>query len=189
MVRSLSKNSYYTGNRELFEKSFQRLFADNYDRLLSYASKILNDSGSAEDIIQEVFITFWEKRDTFSNYSPEGFLFIMTRNKCFNYLKQASRIENSLQNLKLTAAYEELYRIDYLKDEPLKLIADDLRDHILSLTEKLPPVCANVFRLRCIQGFSNREIASQLSCSLKNVEKHLKKARSIIASSLKNHID
>jgi RNA polymerase sigma-70 factor (ECF subfamily) len=167
---------------EVDEEPFKALFFENYKRLLSYASHIIKDVDDAEDLIQEAFISFWQKRDSFTDYSPEGFLFIIVRNKCLNYLRQKSRISQIIAGLSNSAYFEELYRIDYLKDEPLNLIAEDLKEHIMETARKMPPTCFRVFEMRCIEGFTNKEIAGQLNCSVKNVEKHLKKARALLLS-------
>jgi RNA polymerase sigma-70 factor (ECF subfamily) len=164
------------------KESFKRLFFENYKRLLSYASNTIKDVDDAKDLIQESFISFWQKRNTFTDFSSEGLLFIIVRNRCLNYLKQKSRIREIIARLKDSAHFEELYRIDYLKNEPLTLIAEDLKEYILETARMMPPTCFRVFELRCIEGFTNKEIADQLNCSVKNVEKHLKKARSILSS-------
>jgi RNA polymerase sigma-70 factor (ECF subfamily) len=171
------------------EKPFKRLFFENYKRLLSYASNIIKDVDDAKDLIQEAFISFWQKQDSFTDYSPEGLLFIIVRNRCLNYLKQKSRITEIIARLNDNAYFEELYRIDYLKDEPLNLIAEDLKEHIMETARKMPPTCYRVFEMRCIEGFTNKEIAGQLNCSVKNVEKHLKKARTLLLSQEANILE
>ena len=62
---------------------------------------------------------------------------------------------------------EEIYRIDFLKDEPTKMIEEELREKIHSLMEELPPRCKEVFTLSREEGLKNREIAERLNISIK----------------------
>ncbi len=185
MIKNSLEDNYFSEKNIGDEESFRKLFFENYDRLLSYALRVIKDQSEAEDIIQNVFVTYWEKRESLTDSSPEGLLFIMTRNQCMNYLKKEKVIQNTLKELQDMATFDELYRIDYLNNMPRSLIADDLREKVDLKVSEMPAVCSRVFRMRCFDGFTNKEIANELNCSVKNVEKHLKKARLIMSDYLK----
>lgn len=80
--------------------AFKFLFKKYYSRLYGYALRFVSNEEIAEDILQEVFITFWGKRNVLNSISISSLLFCMVRNACLNYLKHKALVENlSINNL------------------------------------------------------------------------------------------
>ncbi|MEI6566883.1 MAG: sigma-70 family RNA polymerase sigma factor, partial [Verrucomicrobiota bacterium] len=71
---------------------------------------------------------------------------------------------------------EELYRIDFIGNEPYLLIEQELKTRIERTIQDLPGRCREVFVLSRLNGLKNREIADKLNISIKNVERHLNRA-------------
>ena len=67
--------------------AFKFIFKKYYNRLLGYAMRFVQDRETAEDIIQEVFMSFWEKRQLLKSISLSSLLFCMVRNASLNYLR------------------------------------------------------------------------------------------------------
>ena len=158
------------------EHAFEELFYRYYPRLFAFALEFVNSRDLAKDMVQDVFIKFWEKRDLFREDSLSGFLFTMVRNQCLNYLRHQKMVENKKIELKYAAWTEELYRIDFIRDQPYTYIEKELNDKLDHAVKKLPPKCRKVFMMSRIEGLRNREIAEKLGFSVKNVEKHLSRA-------------
>lgn len=85
---------YLTDDRLLFDKirggnakAFEYAFRKFSPRLEAFAQKYTNDTNEAEDIVQDVFLKLWERRELLDNISLTSFLFMMVRNSCLNYLK------------------------------------------------------------------------------------------------------
>jgi RNA polymerase sigma-70 factor, ECF subfamily len=72
-------------------------FAEFYDRnsrlMFSVASKILNDAGEAEDVLQETFVQIWEKARKFDPKlgKPSSWVAIMVRNKAIDRIRASQR--------------------------------------------------------------------------------------------------
>lgn len=88
---------YLTDDRLLFDKirggnakAFEYAFRKFSPRLEAFAQKYTNDTNEAEDIVQDVFLKLWERRELLDNISLTSFLFMMVRNSCLNYLKTPS---------------------------------------------------------------------------------------------------
>ena len=84
---------YLTDDRLLFDKirggnakAFEYAFRKFSPRLEAFAQKYTNDTNEAEDIVQDVFLKLWERRELLDNISLASFLFMMVRNSCLNYL-------------------------------------------------------------------------------------------------------
>lgn len=71
------------------DEAFQFLFKKYYSRLLAYAIRFVKEKEIAEDIIQEVFMSFWEKRQLLKSISLSSLLFCMVRNASINYLNKS----------------------------------------------------------------------------------------------------
>jgi RNA polymerase sigma-70 factor (ECF subfamily) len=85
-------------------------------------------------------------------------------------------INNRMQEVRVESKYEELYRIDFIGNEPYVLIEEEVKNKIDFTIRNLPERCREVFILSRLNGLKNREIAEKLNISIKNVERHLSRA-------------
>jgi RNA polymerase sigma-70 factor, ECF subfamily len=163
------------GDRVAFEKLYKLYFP----RLYSFSFKIINDSGLAKDVVQNVFIKIWELHASFNYENPEAFIYQMVRNASLNYVRHLKVVDNLKIKVQDQLMGEELYYIDMVGDEPYLLIEKELNEKILEVMNSLPEKCLLVFRMSRIEGLKNAEIAERLMISLKAVEKHISKAMKI----------
>jgi len=157
-------------------RAFDILFRKYYLRLFAFAQKFIQDEDLSKDIVQEVFITVWEKRATIKNIAIEAFLYKMVRNHCLNYIRNLKVFQNKTVKLENASKLEELYRIAIVKDEPYYLIEAELKQEIENVLKKLPETCRTVFELSRTEGLMNKEIAERMNFSVKNVEKNISQA-------------
>src|SRR5690606_37384608 len=161
------------GNNEAFEY----IFKSYYPRLQRYAARFIDDQAVVEDIIQECFIRFWEKKDMLSAISISSLLFTMVRNSCLNYLKHLAVVEkHRIEYLAKAGGEERLYYTDFLLDTEHKLLYKELQEQIDMVIDQLPKRCREVFLMSRFEGLKNREIAEALQISTTAVEKHISKA-------------
>lgn len=160
-------------------KSFEKLYHIYFPRLFSFSFKIINDSGIAKDLVQNIFIKVWEKRALIKFDNPEAFLYQMIRNASINYIRHLKVVDNLKSEVRNQFLGEELYFIDMVGNEPYILIEKELEEKILEVRESLPNKCLVVFKLSRLEGLKNREIAEQLGISIKAVEKQISKAMKI----------
>lgn len=158
------------------QKALEKLFAIYFPRLNDFARKVIKDEAISQDIVQDVFMKVWEIKNKIKIINIEAFLFRLVRNKCIDYIKHVKIVNTQLQEFEDSSKYEELYRIDFVGDEPYLLIAKELKSKIDSIVEQLPQRCREVFILSRINGMKNREIAEKLNINIKNVERHLNRA-------------
>ena len=158
------------------QKALKALFTVYFPRLNDFARKVVRDDGISEDIVQEVFVKVWGKRAEIESIHVEALLFKMVRNRCIDYIKHLKVVSNRLHEIHESLRYEELYRIDFVGNEPYILIEDELKIKIESTIQELPARCKEVFILSRMNGLKNREIADKLNISIKNVERHLNRA-------------
>ena len=167
-------------NPPLDEGAFEILYRRFYPRLYNFSFRITGEVTVSQDIVHEVFIKFWEHRECLEGNSYGALLFKMTRNMCFNYLKHKKVVLNKSIDLKSSRQWEELYRIEFVKDDPFLLIEKEMEGLFQEIVENLPEKCREVFILSRVNGLKNREIALKLDLSLKAIEKHISYALRIL---------
>lgn len=149
--------------------NIEELFTLYYPRLRNYASRLVERSDVAEDIVQECFIKLYEKRYTIRDVSLQALLFVMVRNSCLNYLKHLRQLEIG----------PCLRTVDLTPEDDLMFI--ELRKEIDRVMGTLPPRCREVFYMSRFEGLNNREIAQRTRTSIQNVEKHISKALAVFS--------
>ncbi|WP_010664114.1 RNA polymerase sigma-70 factor [Marinilabilia salmonicolor] len=146
------------------EHVFEELFRSWYGRLTLFAYKYLADRQEAENIVQMVFIKYWEKRKELNIESLNSYLMTAVRNSCLNELKRRPHFYSVDEQYNLSDEQEE------------KAADDELMDDVLKAVEEMPPRRREIFKMSRFDGFKYKEIATQLGISQKTVEVQMGKA-------------
>lgn len=169
--------------------AFKFLFKKYYARLYGYALRFVGNEEIAEDILQEVFITFWEKRNVLNSISISSLLFCMVRNACLNYLKHKALVENlSIEYLSDINGEERLFMTDFALSADEQTLYEELKIQIKNVISILPDRAREVFLLSRFKGLKNREIAEKLNISTTAVEKHISNSLKKISTYLKDNV-
>jgi len=152
---------------------FDFLFRKYFNRLLAFANVIISDNAYSKDIVQDAFVSCWKDKDNLRFNTFESYIFKTVKNKCLNFLRDKAIEGKKLSDLKEAFVYEEIYRIDFVKDEPYILIEKELKNKLDKAIELLPPRCKEVFIKSRIEGMKNKEIANDIGINVKNVERHI----------------
>ncbi len=158
------------------QKALELLFSIYFSRLNDFARNVVKDDVISQDIVQDVFVKVWEKRIVIESINLEAYLFRLVRNRCIDYIKHLKVVNNRMNEILISSKYEELYRIDFIGNEPYVLIEHELKLKIEKTIQNLPDRCREVFILSRINGLKNKEIAEKLNINIKNVERHLNRA-------------
>jgi RNA polymerase sigma-70 factor, ECF subfamily len=154
----------------LDEKSFEKLFNEYAAVLCKYSIRFVRDTDLAEDIVKEVFITLWEKRNSISiQLSLKSYLYASVKNRSIDYLR--SRIA------KIRFEKDELLNdLTEPVDFSSALEEKEFSEMITKAVEQLPEMCRIVFSMRRFGDFTNKQISEELNISVKTVENHISKA-------------
>jgi RNA polymerase sigma-70 factor (ECF subfamily) len=149
------------------KKAFARIYEDLWSSLYSVAYNYLRERATAEEMVQEVFVNLWIKRQhlqTVDNIS--AFAMRALQFQIYDYFDRKAvvdrYIESKAASQKATPDTSH-HQIEY--DETLTLITQEI-DNLPSLTQK-------IFRLSRFSQYSNEEIANHLHVSVKTVEYHI----------------
>jgi len=132
----------------------------------------------AKDIVHEVFISLWERKNDTVIDDAGAFLATAVKFQVFkHYQKETRRAELA----KVNYAFE-----DICLDEQ-KIDAAFLQDFIDGVVEQMPKQCRVIFQYSRNEGLNNKEIAEKINISEKGVENTLGRALKIIRMELRNY--
>ncbi|MBW8244244.1 sigma-70 family RNA polymerase sigma factor [Muricauda oceani] len=159
------------------ELAYQVLFDRLWERMYVLAFSLLQDRAIAKDLVQEVWIDFWERKLGIENRNIEAFLLQATRFKVYKFLRDSKTVKFSqsiLDKLQLPSSNDIISDIE----------AKETKSRIDDIVEGLPPKCRQVFVLSRYQGLGNAEISEILNISKRTVETHVSNALSKIKEEL-----
>lgn len=154
-------------------KGLELLFKYYYRPLVLWADTYLNDIPAAEDLVQEFFLSFWERKSyqQLTSGNLRGYLFAAVKNRSINALEKHDPLRDAIASLPLSL---EDYEPDDLTEEMLHAIAEEIK--------KLPPRTREVLTAVYVEGISYRETAERFQISIATVKtllvnalKHLRK--------------
>jgi RNA polymerase sigma-70 factor (ECF subfamily) len=158
------------------------LFKSTFKDLCDYAIQYLKDYDSARNIVQEVFVAVWQKKENIDLSKPvRSYLYSAVRNKCLNYLRDHRKFSDFLVET------EDLYIQKSYKPAD-RLIENELKQKINDSIEELPERCREVFLLSRYENLKYAEIADRLQISVKTVETQMSKALHHLRSRLKEFL-
>lgn len=155
--------------------TFRQVYEQYHVKVFRYFLKRAARNDTATELTQQLFIKLWQSRETLSvSHTIEVQLFIMANSVWIDHLrKEATRKKYYITEADLEPAQE-------LHHAQPAFHAIEASDSLQQAMQQLPPVRKKVFILKTIHGFTNQEIAGQLSVSVKTVEDHLWKAMRFI---------
>lgn len=144
-------------------ENFEQLFSENRKALCNLVNKIIRDSSSAEDIVQELFIKLWYRKERLEIQTTlRGYIFKAAANAAIDYLKNRKRVGpmNGMEESELELHYSPSQTLE----------SKDFEIAYRKALNELPPKCRAIFILSRFYGFKYKEIAAHLNISVKTVE-------------------
>lgn len=153
------------------ESAFDVVFRAHYPRLVRMAESVVHERASAEEIVQEVMLELWRRRESLQLEQSFGaYLMRSTRNRALNHVRHERIVDRELASASLEPRESPGPDADILGVELEKVV----REAIAALPER----SREVFELSRVQGMRYVDIASVLEISVKTVEKRMGQALS-----------
>ncbi|MCT1524890.1 RNA polymerase sigma factor [Sphingobacterium hotanense] len=158
-------DSQYLEKLQLGDELGLRYFMSQYaEQLFVFANRITKNREAAEEIVSESFCKLWFNRANASSLQAiKSFLFLITRNACYDHVGSAFRKTVDLGDELLWDKIEN--RTDVLTD----IIYSELIEQIILELDKLPKYQAEVFRMTYLEGMDTNEICSTLGTTANNI--------------------
>jgi len=173
-------------DHEAFEALFHRYLSAVYRQ----AIRLLGDQAEAEEVVQEVFLTVYEKAHTFRGHSAfSTWLYRITMNAALTKLRQRKRskavsLEGFLPRFGEDGHHLQRPVVDWSKDLEGGLADEEMHRLLRQALGQLPPMDRTVVVLSELEGHSDREIGAALGLSVGAVKSRLHRSRLLLRGKL-----
>jgi RNA polymerase sigma-70 factor (family 1) len=154
------------GNKEAFRVLFERYAPKIYNFALSY----LRNEQEAEEMVQDVFLKIWEKREHLDkSKNIKSFIFKIAVNSIYDLIRRKN----------IEGAFRDFIRDNHeegLESTWHTVIFEEMLANINELVKEMPAQQQRIFRLSRIDGMPNDIIAEKLNLSKRTVENQLYRA-------------
>lgn len=159
------------------EKAFRFLYERYAPALRYFAAKYIEDSAAIDDIVQDAFVSLWERHTDFETENAlKSFLYTTVKNNCLNVIRH-----RGVQNRYTEVMYQEEPKESFLD----RILEAEIFKLLLEVFNELPPACREVYRLS-LEGKKHEEIAEELKISINTVKKHKNNANHYMRERLKH---
>ena len=139
-------------------------------KILRYATHFLKDEDDARDVVQDVFLKLWQKKDELDQIeNVEAFAIRMTRNRCLDLIRAGKTVPIDAETNR------------QLKQETIdvhsKVEFKEAAGQIKFLINQLPELQQKVMQLRDIEQLEYEEIAELTGLQVNAIRVNLSRAR------------
>jgi RNA polymerase sigma-70 factor, ECF subfamily len=178
-VRQLTDSELIEQIRKGDSRSFEQVFHLYAENLVRYATTILKDLDEAEDIVQQLFVSIWDKKNIPNiTGSLKSYLYRSVYNSSLNKLKQSKVKESYAVNMAYVSDGLTLSTNAVAEQ-------NELAKAIQKAIDDLPEQCRLVFTMSREEQLKYQEIAEKLGISIKTVENQMGKALKHMRNRLK----
>jgi len=157
------------------EKGFDLLFRKYYGKLCSHCVRLVHSKASAEDIVSEIFVNFWQKKVYEQiETSYKSYLYKSVRFRSYNLLKKEF-------------LSHEIRETDFARpvDKPDDILFyHELATRLDKIIRDLPTQSRNAFQMSRLEGMKYSEIAREMNITISAVERLISRALAKIKAGL-----
>lgn len=151
---------------------FESFFKSNYKFLCVTSFQIVKDEDVAKDIVQEFFMSLWQRRgDVVIRSSFRSYASGAVRNLSLLHLKRDKREQGKLQSF----TDQELDEI-YLDNSEELLLRENIDLRVMKMVDQLPGDRKKIFMSYVVDGLSYQQISEKYNISINTVKTQMKRA-------------
>lgn len=169
---------------------FENFYITWYSRVKYFARDYVLSDEEAENITQDVFLDFYQKRDTLDfHINVIAYLFTSVKNRCIDYLRR--KLLEQEAATKMQEDFDLSFRMKFDSLEAFDvdgLSEDNIKDIIEKALNTLPERCREIFILSKLEGKKQKEVAEELNVSVKTIETQMTIAYKKLREELKKHL-
>lgn len=140
----------------------------------------------AEDILQEVFVKMFQKLPTLREARLfSSWLFRIAKNETINHLrKNRPWMRDSLDDRDFTEKWRMPEKETHTNPDR-KTEQQELEQKMQAALNELPEIVRAAFIMGVMEGYSYKEVAKSLGCSVNNVKTRVFRARTLLSKKLR----
>jgi RNA polymerase sigma-70 factor (family 1) len=164
------------------QEAFTLIYRRYWEELFVTAAKALRGQQEAEDVVQDVFLSIWNRRkELHIEGSLDAYLQVSVRYKAIHY------IEKNITRRDYLALLTDVAVNNLPASIEIQLQLKEVQETIHNTVAQMPPKMQEVYRLSRQQHLTHKEIAKQLGISVETVKKHIQHAMQLIKTALAPH--
>ena len=149
---------------------FEQIYLSYFSKMKRFAREYVLSDEDAENIVQDVFLDFWEKKELLPlPINILAYLFTSIKNRCIDFLRHKMK-------------YYSLGELDEGIFEK-----DDVEQLLSKVIDSLPERCREIFLKSKIEGKKQKEIAEEMNISINTVETQMGIAYKKLRNELKDY--
>ncbi len=162
-------------------KAFEQLFRLYYSPLCWYATSIVGNRETAEEIIEELFYTIWKEKERLNIFrSVKSYLYTAVWNGCLQNHRQRQKDEEMQRKMQQAIPISTASPEEEAEFEELQRVID-------RCLARMPERWRNIFLLHRDEGLKYAEIATRLGISVKTVEANISKALTLLRKEIETY--
>ena len=175
---------YHDQNDDVLQQLFNELFREHEHKLYAFVVKVLRSDAQAKDIVQDVFLKLWTIREQLHEIeNMDAFLYRLTENKVYDYLRAAATREKTRQEL-----WQRIRQGQAGDATPDFLETKEYHTLLQQAIHQLPPQRKTIYLLSKQEGLKQQQIARELQISPHTVRNHLAEAFKSIRNYVKKNL-
>ncbi|MEJ2905376.1 RNA polymerase sigma-70 factor [Pedobacter panaciterrae] len=180
--RSLPDHELLQRCREGNTRAFDLLFERYFNKLNLFALKYIRQQSITEELIMDLMLKVWEKKDSFQEEGSLGpYLFKALKNSMIDYFRK-----KELSTTPICKLIEDSFTQDTTNEA---VSYNELQKIYLDHLNQLSPQRKLVFEMSRHENLSYRQIATNLNLSVKTVESHVSAALLFLRKKMRSHVN
>jgi RNA polymerase sigma-70 factor (ECF subfamily) len=162
------------------EEAFDFIFRKHYRALCAQALIYIKDDDLAQSIVQDCFVSFWEKRNELKDVrNIRSYLSFMVRNKAVDHFRRIEKEQKAFSAVKGEEGTESV---------EMQAISKEFEEILMDTVSKLPERCRVAFEYSRFEGLKYSEIAEKMNISVKAVEALMGRSLKILRTELSDYL-
>ncbi|MFD1141074.1 RNA polymerase sigma-70 factor [Larkinella insperata] len=183
-MEHLSIPNYTLPNRlnNVDAETFKSIYLTYFDDLFEVAKRRLQSEEAAAEIVQDIFVELWERREKLNIEHLDRYLFTAVKYKVINYIR-----DSLIRKESWNPAVEDL--VIYFDDRAEnKLAFEELQKAVEQVLEQVPAKTREIFRLNRLENKTVKEISASLHIPERTVEYHITQSLRTLRLHLKEFV-
>lgn len=162
--------------------AFEVLFYKYRNKVKGFAVKLVPAQIDPEEIVQEVFVKLWLKKETLNPEKDfQSYLFSIAKNLILDHLKSAV-------NRKLYYVSEHFQQDLLVDDGTENLLKEGAEERLQQLINEIPERRREIFRMSRFEGMSYKQIAERLNISENTVDSQIRNALAFLRKEFRKFV-
>lgn len=162
--------------------AFEVLFYKYRNKVKGFAVKMVPAQVDPEEIVQEVFVKLWLKKETLNPEKDfQSYLFSIAKNLILDHLKSAV-------NRKLYYVSEHFQQDLLVDDGTENLLKEGVEERLQQLINEIPERRREIFRMSRFEGMSYKQIAERLNISENTVDSQIRNALAFLRKEFRKFV-